>query len=117
MESVVEKLDGQMIMGVLVDQQVQFWTRKGHTAVGMTAGSAAASLSGDYEGLVCNLSARGCTPVFELTGRQSLIKADEGSSARLVLLAVRQHVCGGYLGVEQVAELAQQYKVPEARKL
>ena len=48
---VTEKLDGQMVTGVLVGGTVQYWSRKGLTVVGVTAGRIAAEHAG-YDRLV-----------------------------------------------------------------
>jgi len=34
---VLSKLDGQMVVGVLVGDTVEYWSRKGRTVVGATA--------------------------------------------------------------------------------
>lgn len=82
----LEKLDGQMITGVLVGDCVEFWSRKGRTVLQTTAHRIVAEDSGDCEGLVRAVNNNDCTAVFEMIGSQSKIKADEGAHPRLVFL-------------------------------
>lgn len=116
-DEVTEKLDGQMVCGVVVGTSVQFWSRKGDTAVGVAAARIASSTTGDYTALVLEVNAGECTPVFEMVGRQSRIKVDEGDEARLVLLAVRRHGDGAYWTSGAVAGLAQRYGVEAVKRL
>ena len=116
-DEVTEKLDGQMVCGVVVGTSVQFWSRKGNTAVGVAAARIASSTTGDYTALVLEVDAGECTPVFEMVGRQSRIKADEGDEARLVLLAVRRHGDGTYWTSSAVAGLAQRFGVEAVKRL
>jgi hypothetical protein len=112
---VTEKLDGQMITGVEVGEVVQFWSRKGLTAVGRTASRVAAENAG-YEALVREATALGCTAVFELVGRQSRIKAYEGNAARLVLIAVREVVSGDMWGHSRCEGLANKHVVEVVKR-
>jgi len=115
---VLVKLDGQMIVGVVVGTEVQMWSRKGLTAVGVTAFRVASSGEcGDCIGLVRDVVAMGCTPSFELVGAQSKVRAEEGMEPRLVLIAVREHQSGAYWGHGQLVELGGQYGVEVVRRL
>jgi hypothetical protein len=116
-DTVTEKLDGQMICGVLVGTVVQFWSRKGFTEVGKAAGRLAMVSHGSYDGLVTALASRGCTAIFEFVGRQSKIRADEGDAARLVLLAVREHSTGRYWAHTLMQQIGKEYKVETVRRL
>ena len=64
---VLEKLDGQMVMGVVVGDEVQWWSRRGHTMVGGCAWRVAAEIGAvggrDYKGMVRWVTGRGCTVV------------------------------------------------------
>ena len=84
---VTDKLDGQMIMGVVVGTEVRMWSRKGaisDTAVGRTAGRVT---DAGHRALVSHVAGTRCTPVFELVGQQSLLRGDEGKEPSLVLVA------------------------------
>jgi hypothetical protein len=110
-EEVTDKLDGQMIMGVVVGDEVRMWSRQGairDTAVGRAAGRVAGA---GHEAMVRLVVGEGCTPVFELVGALSRIKADEGRSPRLVLVAVRKHCDGGYWGHGKMTQMAERFRV------
>ena len=62
---VLVKLDGQMLMGVVIDTEVQFWSRKGHTVTGKTAHRIAGE---GHAALVLEAHNAGCTAVFEMIG-------------------------------------------------
>lgn len=106
---VLEKLDGQMITGIMIGESAQFWSRGGNTMVGTAAERVARESKGDYEALVRDLANTGHTAVFELVGEQSRIKANEGPSPRLVLIAVREQVSGDYATHEQLQSLGEKY--------
>ena len=110
-----EQLDGQMVCGVVVGTSVQFWSRKGNTAVGVAAARIASSTAGAYTALVLEVDAGECTPVFEMVGWQSRIRTDE--EPRSVLLAVRRHGDGAYWKSGAVAGLAQRFGVEAAKRL
>ena len=116
-EMVTEKLDGQVVCGVVVGTSVQFWSRKGDTVVGQRANGVAQGDSGDYDGLVEAVCRRGCTPVFEMVGKQSRIRADEGNEGRLVLLAVREHSGGQYWDHTEMHRWGQMYQVETSKSL
>jgi hypothetical protein len=108
-QEVLTKLDGQMIVGAEVGDQVQFWSRKGHTAVGVAASRVAQTSIGDYEGLVREATASGCTAVFELVGALSKIKVDEGQEPRLVMVAIREHITGRYKTHEEMVAMGERH--------
>ena len=49
---VTRKLDGQMVYGLLVGRQVQFWTRAGPTEVGQEAYQSTLASGADFAGFV-----------------------------------------------------------------
>ena len=118
---VLEKLDGQMVMGVVVGGQVQWWSRRGFTEVGVSAWRVAREVEdikgGDCAGLVRQVVESECTAVFELVGPQSRVKADEGCEARLVLIAVRVNRSGQYWGHEELVRLGAGFGVEVVRRL
>ena len=110
-DEVTDKLDGQMVMGVVVGEEVRMWSRKGairDTAVGKAAGRVAGA---GHKAMVRHVVETGCTPVFEMVGALSRIKADEGREPRLVLVAVRRHCDGGYWGHGEMAQMAHRFQV------
>mgnify|MGYP006421502489 CR=1 FL=1 len=106
---VLEKLDGQMVAGIVVGEDVQLWSRKGNTAVSTAALRVAREIKGEYEGLVKDLAGTGHTAIFEFVGEQSKIKANEGPSPRLVLIAVREQVSGNYATHDQMQLLGRKH--------
>ena len=116
---VLGKLDGQMIVGVVVGDAVLYWSRKGHTAVGVTAGRIAKEArtgGGRHDELVKQVCGEGATPVFELVGQQSRIKSDEGKEPQLVLTAVRVQTTGEYWDYDRLQALAEQRQVAVVRR-
>ena len=61
----------------MIGEQVQFWSRKGNTVVGKSAGRVATSATGDYVGLIKEAHASGSTATFEFVGRQSNLRLRE----------------------------------------
>ena len=114
---VLEKLDGQMIMGVVLGDAVEYWSRKGKTAVAITATRLARELPGQHDALVKCAHDKGATVVFEMIGSQSRIKSDEGMQPRLVLIAVRAHSSGEYWPHWQMQEMAVRHGVQVVRRL
>jgi hypothetical protein len=110
-ESVTVKLDGQMVYGVTISNEVQFWTRSGPTEVGIEAYRVALCDAADYLGFVRFVSSQQCTAVFEFIGRRSLKKAFEGHHNRLVLLAVRHHSSGIYWRYAEMEHIARRFGV------
>lgn len=115
-EEVTEKLDGQMVVGVVVDDEVVYWSRKGLTPVGVTASRVANEDNGDLESLVRAVHSRGATATFEFVGYQSRIKSDEGKEPKLILTAVREHVSGRYWRHEALVELGEHHQVQVVRR-
>jgi len=116
-ELITRKLDGQMVYGVVVAGEVQFWTRSGPTEVGIEAYRVALADAADFLGLVIYASGQQCTAVFEYIGRRSLKKAFEGHMPRLVLLAVRHHNSGIYWGYTDMLNVARRFGVDVVERL
>ena len=115
--AVTKKLDGQMVMGLVVAGRAQFWTRAGPTEVGMQAYAASQALTGDYSGFIEFIASLHCTPVFEFIGHQSKIKAFEQNQTRIVLVSVRFNRSGEYWSDQTAAKWAQQYGIPMVQRL
>jgi hypothetical protein len=117
-ELVVRKLDGQMVSGVLVGDEVQFWSRAGPTQVGMDALRAAENCTeSDYAGFVRYAATLQSTPCFEFVGKCSHIKAFEGNMPRVVLLACRFHTSGDYWEYRDMERVAGCFGVPVVERL
>ena len=119
---VLEKLDGQMINGVICQQDgggqmVRYWTRRAETQVGEEAQRVAAQADGRYDDFVKQMHGRSRTAVFELVGKQSRIKANEGAAGRLVLIAVREKCTGRYARHEEMMEWARPFGVEVVRRM
>lgn len=90
--AVVEKLDGSMIHPAIVNGEVVFMTRMGHTDVAMKAER---HLSKDIRDLCYGLLSGGATPIFEFTAPDNRIVVRYEESA-LTLLAIRNTFDGQY---------------------
>ena len=106
---VLSKLDGQMVVGVLVGDTVEYWSRKGRTVVGATATRIVEAAEGDFDGAVFDASSNGATMVFEMIGHQSRIKSNEGREPRLILTAIRENDTGKYWRHEELLEIGIAY--------
>ncbi len=89
---VMEKLDGSMIHPAIVDDELVFMTRMGHTDV---AKKAERHLTPELAKVLRGLLDGGATPIFEFTAPDNRIVVSYGESA-LTLLAVRNTVDGAY---------------------
>jgi hypothetical protein len=116
-ESVTKKLDGQMLMGLVIAGHPQLWTRAGPTDVGMRAWAAAEALSGDYAGFIGHVASVYSTPVFEYIGHQSHIKAFEQNETRIVLVAIRFNQSGEYWPDSAAEQWAQRYGIPIVQRM
>ena len=108
---VLTKLDGQMIIGVVIGDEVEYWSRKGKTSVGVTAARMAHAAEGDYDNAVQRVFGQGATMVFEMIGTQSKIKSNEGTEPRLVLTAIRQHDTGRYWRHAELIDIGKGYGI------
>jgi hypothetical protein len=108
---VLEKLDGQMVYGIVVDGKPELWTRKGETPVGSSAMHWTVAAGSGALALVAEVHEVGATATFEYVGKQSRIKANEGMGARLVLIAVRDKDSGVYWRHEGMVVLAKLHDV------
>jgi hypothetical protein len=114
---VLEKLDGQMVMGIMVGDVMEMWSRQGHTQVGKKATRIASAALGNYEGLVEHMAGHECTVIFEAIGKGSKVKADEGDDPRLVLIAIRRLREGTYLTHDEMQGLGEAYGVPVVQRI
>ena len=89
---VLEKLDGQMVMGVVIDAGVEYWSRRGRTPTAVTASRVVREAVGQHDLLVQDVHNQRATAVFEMIGSQSRVKSDEEMTPQLVLIGVRAHV-------------------------
>jgi hypothetical protein len=118
---VLEKLDGQMVFGVLIGGIVQLWTRRGHGAVAISAERLVMDRGTREMDLVSELAAWTCddrraTVTFEYVGAQSRIKADEGKQAQLVVIAIRNDQTGRYWSHERILGIAVQHGVSVVKR-
>ena len=113
---VLEKLDGQMVMGVVIDAGVEYWSRRGRTPTAVTASRVVREAVGQHDLLVQDVHNQRATAVFEMIGSQSRVKSDEGMTPQLVLIAVRAHASGEYWPHWQLKELGMMYHVNVVRR-
>jgi len=106
-EVVTEKLDGQMMCGVVQGNEVQLWTRGGWTGAARAATKVARESTGVLQ-LVNTVWEQGGSPTFEFIGRQSRVKVRYGE-AELVLVAVRDRVSGRWWQYEMMEQLCERY--------
>ena len=105
---VMEKLDGSMIHPAIVNNEVLYMTRMGHTDV------AQACQSRHFLPGVADLLKSGFTPIFEWTAPENRIVVRYNES-RLTLLAVRHMETGFYVDNGKLADMARGLGVPMAR--
>ena len=98
--AVTEKLDGEMLVGVLVGEAVELWSRGGWTEQAVSATRHANSVVG-LCGLVSEVYERGGSPTFEYIGKQSLVKV-RYKETDLVLVAIRDRETGKWWEYSQL---------------
>ena len=114
------RLDGQMIVGVVLGDEVQFWSRKGHvegkglTDVGRSAGRVAWQAGAGCSALVKQVHSVNATVCFELqsVGCQSEIKTPSNQRRlRLIITDVRDNKTGVYWQHDRLVQLGSQFGV------
>jgi hypothetical protein len=108
-QTVTEKLDGQMVCGVVIGDAVELWSRGGQTAVGKAATRIAREKDGMLE-LINEVWTQGGSPTFEFIGKQSLVKIRYGET-ELVLVAIRDRESGEWWGYEMLERLCARHAV------
>ena len=106
---VTEKLDGQMMCGLVVGDGVELWSRGGWTEEAKTATRVAQEQEGMLE-LVSAVWEQGGSPTFEFIGKQSMVKVRYGETA-LVLVAVRDRETGNWWDYGSLELLCERYGV------
>ena len=94
-DEVLRKVDGQMVAGVVIGEEVQCWSRKGLTGVGVAATRLMRNTN-CCAALIKDMDVAGCTSLFEMIGEQSRIKTLEQRQPELILIAVRHKRTGQY---------------------
>ena len=111
---VTEKLDGQMVCGVVWDGAVELWTRSGWTEQAQAATWVAQECEGMLR-LISVVWAQGGSPTFEYVGKQSLVKV-RYRDTRLVLVAVRDRETGRWWEYERLEQLCAEHGVQLVRR-
>ena len=111
---VTEKLDGEMLCGVVLDGRVELWSRAGWTELGKAATRVASQQEGLVE-LVGEVWRQGASATFEYIGKQSWIKV-RYARTQLVLVAVRDRQSGDWWQWEQLEQLAERHGVQLVRR-
>jgi hypothetical protein len=107
--TVTEKLDGQMVCGVVIGDAVELWSRAGRTEVGKAATRVARERDGMLE-LINEVWTQGGSPTFEFIGKQSLVKIRYGET-ELVLVAIRDRESGEWWEYEMLERLCARHAV------
>ena len=90
---VTEKMDGEMMCGVVRQGQVELWSRGGWTEQARSATRWASTRRVGVLALVAEVWSKGGTATFEYIGRQSRVRV-RYTSTDLVLVAVRDRQLG-----------------------
>ena len=115
-QTVTEKLDGEMMCGVMKEGQVELWSRGGWTPQARSATKWASENRGGVLTLVAEVCSRGGTATFEYVGRQSRVKVRyEGTD--VVLLAARDRETGVWWEHEELVQLGEQHGVTVVRRI
>lgn len=112
---VTEKLDGQMLCGVVVQGHVELWSRSGWTELGR----AATRVGVEHPGLLSLIEEvwdRGGSATFEYIGRQSRVKV-RYDSTDFVLVAVRDRRTGRWWEYHELQCLTGQHEIRLVRRL
>ena len=105
---ILDKLDGSMVHGVLLNGELVFMTRMGV----MDQAKAAQSQADPAVLDLCRaLLAAGITPIFEYTAPDNRIVVAYAET-RLTLLAAREMMSGAYLPYAELAALGRRHGVP-----
>ena len=110
MKTVTEKVDGEMMCGVMREGGAEPWSRGGWTAQARSATRWASAEGTGVLGVIADTHERNATATFEYVGRQSKVKA-EYRKTDLVLVAVRSNRTGIYWEHDELLELSRKYQV------
>jgi hypothetical protein len=112
--TVTEKLDGEMMVGLVVSGAIELWSRGGWTEQARSATRYASSVKGIME-LIDAVWSDGGSPTFEYIGRQSMVRV-RYSDTELVLVAVRDRVSGEWWSYHRMEVLCEQHEVQLVRQ-
>ena len=115
-QTVTEKLDGEMMCGVVREGQVELWSRGGWTPQARSATRWASSKGVGVLMMVAEVWERGGTATFEYLGRQSRVKV-RYAETDLVLLAVRDRESGVWWDHTELERLGEHHGVAVVRRL
>jgi hypothetical protein len=112
---VTEKIDGEMMCGVVREGQVELWSRGGWTEQARSATRWAHDNRMGILALVAAVWQLGGTATFEYVGRQSRVKV-RYVETDLVLVAVRSKASGVWWRYDELKQLGQQHEVTVVRR-
>ena len=112
---VTEKIDGEMMCGVVREGQVELWSRGGWTEQARSATRWAHDNKMGILALVAAVWQLGGTATFEYVGRQSRVKV-RYAETDLVLVAVRGKESGVWWRYDELEGLGQQHGVTVVRR-
>ena len=105
--TMIEKLDGEMMVGLVVDGAAESWSRSGWTGQAKSAIRHASNVPGLLQ-LVAEVVGRGGSPTFEYVGRQSWVRV-RYDQTKLVLVAVRDRSTGQWWKYGEFAQLCSRW--------
>jgi hypothetical protein len=113
---VTEKMDGEMMCGVVRQGQVELWSRGGWTEQARSATRWASTRRVGVLALVAEVWSKGGTATFEYIGRQSRVRV-RYTSTDLVLVAVRDRQLGTWWQHADLMELGLHHSVTVVRRV
>lgn len=114
---ILEKLDGSFLSPVLIDNNIQWITKRGHNKIGTHAAKYI-----EHSGINYNKFARYCisnnvTPIFEYMAAINRVIINYGDEPRLTLLAIRDNIHGNYTPYGTLVEVAKEFGIPVVKTL
>lgn len=109
-QAVLDKRDGSMITGIVIDDKVHLKTKKSfYSDVAIEAQKA---LTLEVEAFIKLTARLRLTPIFEFTSPDARIVLDYGQEPKLVLLTIRDHSSGEYMSRPAVENCAAAWSIP-----
>ncbi|EFC38327.1 predicted protein [Naegleria gruberi] len=109
---VLEKLDGSMIMPIIVDGKIVFRTKRGYfNQVTNQADKFVAESQVKYLEFCTKLMKEGYTPIFEFYSKENMVVI-EYDSTFLTLIAIRYTEKGDYVPYNEMCEMCNEFSIP-----
>ncbi len=109
---ILEKLDGSMIVPLVINDVLQWHTKAGDTIIGQMAGAYVERVKNiNYNQFAFHCKHEGYTAMFEYCSRNNRVVLDY-SKEQLILTAIRINETGEYLPYNMMVEVASRFGVP-----